>query len=229
MEIRILQLLEGAKNARGLTVIIDVFRAFSLACYVFERGASRIIPVGDIEKAYLLKRKNPGFILMGERHEKKMPGFDFGNSPAHILTEDFTGKTIVHTTSAGTQGLVHAKHSDVLITGSFVNAGAIVRYIRRLDPAHVSLVCMGYSALYPTEEDTFCAEFIKNSLEDKENDFDAMRKIIRSSSGTRFFEPAKQEYSPEIDFDLCLDLNRFNFVIKAEKNQEEIVLFRKEI
>ena len=30
MEINILQLLEGAKQAKGLTVIIDVFRAFSV-------------------------------------------------------------------------------------------------------------------------------------------------------------------------------------------------------
>ena len=34
MEIRILELIEGAKKAEGLTVIIDVFRAFSLECYL---------------------------------------------------------------------------------------------------------------------------------------------------------------------------------------------------
>ena len=31
--INILHLIEGAKPAKGLTVIIDVFRAFSLECY----------------------------------------------------------------------------------------------------------------------------------------------------------------------------------------------------
>ena len=51
MEIEILEFTEGAKNARGLTVIIDVFRAFSLACYAFGEGASRIIPVGEPEEA----------------------------------------------------------------------------------------------------------------------------------------------------------------------------------
>ena len=39
MEIRILELIEGAKKAEGLTVIIDVFRAFSLECYLYARGA----------------------------------------------------------------------------------------------------------------------------------------------------------------------------------------------
>jgi 2-phosphosulfolactate phosphatase len=32
MKVKILQLLEGAKDVRGLTVVIDVFRAFSTTC-----------------------------------------------------------------------------------------------------------------------------------------------------------------------------------------------------
>ena len=41
MDIRILELIEGAKRAQGLTVVIDVFRAFSLECYLFARGARK--------------------------------------------------------------------------------------------------------------------------------------------------------------------------------------------
>jgi len=224
MNIHILQLIEGARTARGLTVIIDVFRAFSLACYAFDRGADRIIPVGDIETAYALKKADPEYILLGERNEKKMPGFDFGNSPTHILNEDFRGKTLVHTTSAGTQGLVQAKSASEILTGSFVNAGAIVRYIRKRNPAEVSLVCMGYSALHPIEEDTFCAEYIKNELEGKKNDFESMKAIIRSGSGKRFFEAEKQDYSPSSDFELCLDLNCFQFIILASEEFPGVVL-----
>ena len=54
MDIKILQLLEGAKKATGLTVVIDVFRAFSTACYAFDLGALNIIPVGDIKISYQL-------------------------------------------------------------------------------------------------------------------------------------------------------------------------------
>jgi len=46
MEIRILELIEGAKKAEGLTVIIDVFRAFSLECYLYARGASAVFRGG---------------------------------------------------------------------------------------------------------------------------------------------------------------------------------------
>lgn len=224
MDIRILQLIEGAKEARGLTVVIDVFRAFSLACYAFDRGVKQIIPVGNIDIAYSFKRENPKYILVGERNEKKMPGFDFGNSPTHILNENFQGKIIVHTTSAGTQGLVNAQDADELLTGSFVNAGAIIKYIKKSNPEIVSLVCMGYSAQHPIEEDTFCAEYIKNELEGKSNDFEKMKNIIRSGSGKRFFEADRQDYAPSSDFELCLDLNRFNFVLKANKSGNNLFL-----
>lgn len=229
MKIKISHLIEGAKSATGLTVVIDVFRAFSLACYAFDRGAERIIPVGDIEIAYSLKESHPDYILIGERDEKKMPGFDFGNSPTHILNENFKGKTLVHTTSAGTQGLVNTKNAQEILTGCFVNANAIVRYIRKINPPEVSLVCMGYSALFPIEEDTFCAEHIKNELEGKTNDFDAMKKIIRASSGKRFFEPEKQTYSPTSDFELCMDLNRFNFIVRASSEGDMMALKRIDI
>jgi len=217
MEIEILQLLEGAQKAKGLTVIIDVFRAFSTACYAFGNGVQKIFPVGDIEIAYRLKRENPDFILVGERHERKPEGFDFGNSPSQLLESDLEGKTMVHTTSSGTQGIANAKGADEIITGSFVNAQAIINYIRKQNPTQVSLVCMGYSCQYPTDEDTLLAVFVKNELEGKPNDFFAMVEQIKIGDGARFFAPEKQEWAPMADFDLCLSLNRFDFVLKVEQ------------
>jgi 2-phosphosulfolactate phosphatase len=217
MEIEILQLLEGAQKAQGLTVIIDVFRAFSTACYAFGNGIQRIYPVGNLEIAYQMKQLHPDYILVGERNEQKPEGFDFGNSPSQLLEVDLNGKTIVHTTSSGTQGIANAVHADEILTGSFVNAGAIVEYIRRQNPVKVSLVCMGYSCRYPTDEDTLLAVYIKNELEGIANDFKEMVEQIRNGDGARFFAPEKQEWAPTADFDLCLSLNRFDFVLKVEK------------
>ncbi len=220
MEVNILQLLAGAQESRGLTIIIDVFRAFSTACYVSHLGAQKIIPLGDINKAYELKEKNPEFILIGERNEQKPPGFDFGNSPTHLLKTNLQNKTILHTTSSGTQGIANAKQASEIITGSFVNAGAIVRYIKLRKPETVSLVCMGYACESPTDEDTLCAIYIKNELEGKPNNFSKMVSTIEKGSGARFFAPEKQEWSPKTDFKLCLDLNRFNFVLKVENGND---------
>jgi 2-phosphosulfolactate phosphatase len=140
LNIKILHLINGAMLARGLTVIIDVFRAFSTACYAISNGASEIIPVGDINRAYQLKAQSADFILIGERGGKIQPGFDYGNSPSQIEAVDFSGKTIVQTTSAGTQGFANATQATELISGSFVNVDAVVDYICSKSSAQVSLV-----------------------------------------------------------------------------------------
>ena len=50
-----LRLLDGAKKARGLTVVIDVFRAFSTAAYAFDRGASEVVLVAGVDDAFGLR------------------------------------------------------------------------------------------------------------------------------------------------------------------------------
>jgi 2-phosphosulfolactate phosphatase len=227
MKISILHLTDGAKNAEGLTVIIDVFRAFSLECYLYANRAKLIIPVLEIEDALNLKEQNPDFLLIGERNEIMVEGFNYGNSPMQILKENFSGKTIVHTTSAGTRGIVNATNATEIITGSFVNAGAIIRYIQKSKPQEVSLVCMGYSAITRTEEDTLCAEYIYSKLTNKDIDFGDLVNTIRNTSGQRFFEPSKAGHNPPEDFNLCLDLNRFDFVIRAEKQKSGLFYNKK--
>jgi len=47
-----------------------------------------------------------------------------------------------------------------------------------------------------------------------------MVEQLRNGDGARFFAPEKQEWAPAADFDLCLSLNRFNFVLKVERENE---------
>ncbi len=226
MDINILQLTEGARQARGLTVVIDVFRAFTTACFVMNNGAEAIYPVGEVETAFGLKNNLKNCILMGERGEVIIPGFDYGNSPANIENTDFTGKNVVHTTSAGTQGIVNAVNADEIITASFVNVYAVVRYIKRKDPSVVSIVCMGNAALEPTEEDTWCAEYIRALLNGEEYDIDSRLKRLRDLEGRRFFRPDNQEQCPERDFSLSTSKGIFNFILKAEEIDKSIPLYR---
>jgi 2-phosphosulfolactate phosphatase len=217
MDIRILQLVEGAQQARGLTVVIDVFRAFTVAAYVFNNGAKCVIPVGELELAYEIKAQNPSFLLIGERNGEAPAGFDFGNSPTEVERVDFTDQTVIQTTSAGTQGVANAHHADEIITGSFVNAPAIVSYIQARRPRQVSLVCMGNAAVSPSDEDTLCAQFIKDSLQDKITDFEQIRNYLREYHSAQKFFNTEKEWAPQTDFDLCLDLGRFSFVLQVSK------------
>ncbi|MBP3836098.1 MAG: 2-phosphosulfolactate phosphatase, partial [Pyramidobacter sp.] len=108
MNVQILELLEGARQARGTTVVIDVFRAFSLEAWLYARGAKQLYAVGAESEARAMKERLPDAVLVGERGGKILPGFDFGNSPSQTEGFDWNGKTVIHTTSAGTQGLVAA-------------------------------------------------------------------------------------------------------------------------
>jgi 2-phosphosulfolactate phosphatase len=214
MDIRILHGSEGAQSAIGLAVVIDVFRAFSVAGYIFSQGAERIIAVREVERAWQLKREHPDHILIGERHAKKLPGFEYGNSPTELQGADLSGKTVIQTTHAGTQSLLAAHKAPEVITGSFVNAGAIIRYIRKSPFNEVSLVCAGFRDEGEALEDTLCAHYIRDSLAGQPRPFDEIVEQLRlSGSAARFFDP-REDASPESDFWLCLRLDRFSFVIR---------------
>jgi 2-phosphosulfolactate phosphatase len=220
MKVEILEFVEGARNAKGVTVIIDVFRAFSTACYAYESGATRIIATSEVSKAFDLKKAYHHSVLAGERDEKKIPGFDLGNSPTEIMRTDLSNMTFIQTTTAGTNGLINAVSAEILLTGSLVNAGAIIRFIRELDPPLVSLVAMGYKATVTAEEDIICADIIKSGLTGESKDFKTLIENLRFSAGNRFFNPANLEFSPPSDFFLCTMVNRFDFVLKAERRDD---------
>ncbi|MEA4920616.1 MAG: 2-phosphosulfolactate phosphatase [Clostridiaceae bacterium] len=219
MNITIDHLTAGAERARGITVIIDVFRAYSFESYAFHNGAKSIYPIADIEVAYEMKRDNPDYLLAGERHAKMGEGFDFGNSPSQIENTDLFGRTLIHTTSAGTQGIAAAKNADIILLGALVNANATAHYIKSLDPSRVSLVCMGLENREPTDEDTFCAEYIRALLLDEEYDIKKAIDKLPNGAGKRFFVPENQAFAPERDFYLCTEFDRFSFALKVAKDK----------
>lgn len=218
MDIKILHMVEGAKSATGITVIIDVFRAFTVEAYLMNNGAKKLIPVGDMQIAYDYKEKDENCILVGERHGIILPGFDYGNSPSQIKNIDFSGKTVIHTTSAGTQGIANAKNADEVLTGSLVNAKAIAQYIINKNPKEVSLVCMGLEAKSQTEEDNLCAYYIKSILEGQPMELDQEIEKLKTTSGAKFFDKAQQDVFPEQDFYLSTEVDKFNFVLKVNKD-----------
>lgn len=230
MRIEIVEFIEGARKAEGLAVIIDVFRAFSVECYAYDAGAANIIATSEVEEALRLKEQNPNSVLIGERDEKMIPGFDFGNSPTEIIKTNLSGKTVIHTTSAGTQGLINAENADIIITGSFVNAAAIVRYIRQLNPDVVYLVAMGYRASISSDEDILCAEFIKERLKGASSINDKTIAALKHTSGKRFFNNDNINFSPPTDFFLCTMTDRFSFVLEAIRRSDgNVSIVKKDI
>ena len=224
MDIEIFHLIEGAKQADGLVVVIDVFRAFSMECWLYALGAREIRPVGSIEETFAWKQKDAGCVLVGERHGRKIDGFDLGNSPSSISPDLIRGRRVIHTTSAGTQGVTNAVHADEIITGSFVNAGAIADYILKKSPDKVSLVCMGKEGLALAEEDELCAVYLKALLTGEEiPDIDDRLKALRTGGGRHFFDPSLREVFPEKDFWMCIDRDRFDFVLQVRRDRDGLI------
>ena len=218
MRVRILQLIEGAKAASGTAVIIDVFRAFTLEAYLFAGGAKEIYPIGEVNEAYRRKRENPDVILAGERHGKILEGFDLGNAPSDAILLDVRGKTVVHTTSAGTQGVANARDADEILGASLVNARATAEYLRKMGREDISLVCMGLEGVAETEEDTLCARYIKAILEGREAELSMQEEIeaLRYTSGAKFFDEAQADVFPREDFFLSTACDHFDFVMRLD-------------
>ena len=102
-----------------------------------------------------------------------MPGFDYGNSPSQIENVDFFEKIAIHTTSCGTQGIVKSINAKQIITGSLVNAKAIVRYIIKNKIEEISLLTLCREGKKPFDEG-YEAGYTKEILDVlKENDVKA--------------------------------------------------------
>jgi len=213
MQITISDFVDGARQAQGLVVVIDVFRAFSVAAHAFARGAASIVPVAAEAQARAYRQQHPDWLLIGERHARMLPGFDCGNSPHDLQRLDVRGRTLIHTTHAGTQGLTQALQADEVITGALVNAAAIVRYIRQRQPAQVTLVRMGHEATSRSAEDDLCAELLRARLLGEAQPQDVREQLRTADSARKFFDPAC-DYAPEQDFALCTELDRFDFVLR---------------
>ncbi|MGM0602971.1 MAG: 2-phosphosulfolactate phosphatase [Bacillota bacterium] len=228
MNINIYELISGAKKAEGLVVIIDVFRAFTTACYLFANGAESVYTVSRVETALELKKELDNPVLVGERDGKKLSGFDFGNSPYFIEQHNFSGKKIVQTTSSGTKGIINAQNADQIITGSFVNSSAVIDYIKHISPDKISFVAMGIGGKVSAEEDILCAEYLRDLLlGNKLINREELINRLRKTTGKRFFASEMQKDMPEEDFYYSLEFNKFNFVLKAEKMAEDIYKLKK--
>lgn len=226
MDIRIESLLEGARRARGTVVIVDVFRAFTTAAVALARGALRIVIVPEPFEALRLRERGVGEVCVGEVNGIRPEGFDFGNSPYEVAQADVQGKVMIQSTRAGTIGVVAATQAEAIYAGSFVVAGATAEAIRRDASAEVTLVAMGWNATVRTDEDEQCAMYLRNLLQGRQPDPEAVRKLVLASGEVaKFHDPTQPHFRPE-DCELALEIDRYDFAIRVSREGEFLVARR---
>ncbi len=147
-------------NPDGITVVIDVIRAFTTSFYAFRGGVTRILPVPSAEAAFALREQYPDALLAGEVDALPIEGFDFGNSPWEISHADVRGRTLIMRTTNGVAATLNARPCAGLFVASLVNARATAAAILARKPPRVVLV-----ASHPTgDEDVACAEYLSGLI-----------------------------------------------------------------
>jgi 2-phosphosulfolactate phosphatase len=228
MEIRLGSLVRDAREAVGAVVIIDVFRAFTTAAIAFDRGATEIVLVAEIDEALELHRRGIGDLLMGEVGGARPDGFDFGNSPHEISQADVAGKTLVQSTRAGTVGVAAASKAETIFLGSFVVAQATVDAVSREKPGTVSIIAMGDQGVVRSDEDEHCGIYLRNILEGRNPDFDAVKELIMAGGATqKFFDESQPQFHPE-DVTLALEVDRYPFAMKISR-EDGLLVARKQL
>ena len=226
MEIRIDSLHRGAREARGTVVIVDVFRAFTTDAVAFSKGAEKIVLVAEVEEALALREQGVGEICMGEVNGIRPDGFDLGNSPYEMLDADVAGKTLIQSTRAGTVGMSAAVNASEIYAGSLVIAEATVKAILRDNPELVTVVAMGWEARVHADEDEQCALYMRNLLQGREPDHDAVRALVLAGEeAQKYSDPQQPQYHPE-DRDMALQIDSVDFAIRVEREDGLLVARR---
>jgi 2-phosphosulfolactate phosphatase len=226
MEIRIESLIEGARRARGTVVIVDVFRAFTTAAVALARGADRIIMVAEPQEALRLRDEGVGESCVGEVNGIRPGGFDFGNSPHEMMQASLQGKVVIQSTRAGTTGVAAATQAEAVYAGAFVVAEATAKAILRDDPPYVTIVAMGWNARVRTDEDELCALYLRNLLQGRRPDREALRQLVLAGGeAAKFGDPSQPHFHRE-DLEIATEVNKYDFAIRVAKEDGFLVARR---
>lgn len=160
----------------------------------------------------------PDALIMGEDDGYPVEGFDLTNSPSALIGQDLTGKTLIHRSTAGTQGVVRSSNARRIFATGLCNIGAIVRRTLNLSPESITLIETGVFPDGWGDEDVACADLIEAQLCRENLDIDQIKHRVRESkSGRHYSDPTNQVFPPS-DLGLALDIDRYDFTMEVEIN-----------
>ena len=223
-------LYELYRQAEGITVVVDIFRASSAICTALQHGMSEIIPVASIHDARIYEGDDE-VIIAAERGGEVVDGFKYGNSPlSYINNPEVVGKTLVLTTTNGTQAIDAAKDDGDLVIGAFCNLQVLTEWLIK-ENQDVMILCAGWKNRLNLEDSLFAGALVDALLKSGfEFDIDSDAAII----SRLLYTTAKEDMSAflensshrnrlkslhlEKDIDYCLQLNTCQVVPKLVGN-----------
>jgi 2-phosphosulfolactate phosphatase len=206
-----------------VVVVIDVFRAFTTAAHILKAGPKVYILASKSSVLANLAEQYESPLLIGKAEKGTNLVYDIPNSPTRLQDLVIRNRNVLHRTQAGANGVLLAKKADVVLLASFVNATATAQYIKSLQNPRVIILPMGHEGLKPSLEDELCAQYIKKKLEGKKLDISKYIAKLKTGSGSYFFAKDQYQY-PSTDFNLCLEIDSFNFAIIAKVLEDYSIL-----
>jgi 2-phosphosulfolactate phosphatase len=220
MKVEMVSLVEGAKRAKGVCILIDVFRSCNTMLVLVSRG-SKIIQVETVEHALALKAEHPEWLLFGEVNGLPPEGFDHGNSPVEAEEVPLT-ETVILCTSAGSAGIYAMKESEEILITSFANATAVIKYLARNMPDMVTLVAVGKEGIEEAAEDELCADHVHTGLLGCQIDFqDTKTEILESPTAQRL-----RDRGQENDLEFCLRKDIFDIIPRVRWENDIAIVER---
>jgi 2-phosphosulfolactate phosphatase len=211
--------IEGARGARGVVVVIDVLRSFTVSAYALAGGAPECLLVTTIDEALALARRIPDAIVSAEEHGLPVPGIAISNSPTQIRAAHLEGRTLIQRSSAGTPVMGAVPAGQAMFAGSLVVAGATAQACLSSRPSVVTLVA---SADFP--EDHACARYIEARLRGASVDLDRLLQPLHESERFRNFMAGEWPGFAPTDIELSLAVDRFDFAMPAIRQHGHIAV-----
>ncbi len=211
---RQLGMSEGGQ-ARDVAVAIDVLRAFSAEAVAFGQGAREIIAVRTVEEAFAWRERDSSVLLMGEVMGEHVPGFDFGNSPAELASQDLRGVRLIHRSSSGTQAVVGCTGARVALVASFLVARATAEYIRVLGARQVDFIISGREGHFVGDDDEACADYLAALLRGEQPDPQPYLTRMLDSRAGRIFLEKSPDHPFRADLEYCMQVNRYPFAMRV--------------
>jgi len=123
-----------ADLAGATAVVIDAIRATTTIVAALAAGCRECLPYRtDAEVKAEAKRRPAGSVVTaGERLGLRIEGLDFNNSPSVMTPANVGGRTLLLTTTNGTQAILDAMKAETVFIAAMPNRRAVARRVAAL-------------------------------------------------------------------------------------------------
>jgi 2-phosphosulfolactate phosphatase len=203
--------IEGARQAQGTVVVIDVLRSFTVSAFALAGGARECRLVRTVEEARALAEHTPGAVLCAEEEALPVEGIPISNSPTKIRELDLHDRVLIQRSTAGTQ-VAAAVEGDDIFASSLVVARATAQACLLRRPRTLTLVA---SADHP--EDHACARYNPALVRGEAPDLDDMLRPLHATDRYRRVQSGAWPGFPATDLEFSLTADRFDFAMPVSR------------